>query len=85
MVLDEVDQIETSIKSTTDLYKIFEWPYLKNSKLILIGNLYMFLFKQEATINIITNIEFNKVLQTRSTSQIDSFLDSSSSLSLNQK
>lgn len=37
LVLDEIDQIETSIKQTTDLYKIFEWPFLKNSKLILIG------------------------------------------------
>lgn len=36
-MLDEIDQIETSIKSTTDLYKIFEWPFLKSSKLILIG------------------------------------------------
>lgn len=37
LVLDEIDQIETSVKSTTDLYKIFEWPFLKSSKLILIG------------------------------------------------
>ncbi len=37
MILDEVDQIETSIKSSTDLYKIFNWPFLPNSKLILIG------------------------------------------------
>ena len=37
LVLDEIDQIETSIKTTTDLYKIFEWPFLPNSKLILIG------------------------------------------------
>lgn len=36
-MLDEIDQIETSIKSTTDLYKIFEWPFLKSSQLILIG------------------------------------------------
>ena len=35
--MDEIDQIETTIKSNTDLYKIFEWPYLPNSKLILIG------------------------------------------------
>jgi len=37
LVLDEIDQIETSIKQTSDLYKIFEWPFLKNSKLTLIG------------------------------------------------
>lgn len=36
-MLDEIDQIETTIKNTSDLYKIFEWPYLENSKLILIG------------------------------------------------
>ena len=36
-MLDEIDQIEASIKNTADLYKIFEWPYLDNSKLILIG------------------------------------------------
>jgi cell division control protein 6 len=37
LVLDEIDQIETSIKNASDLYKIFEWPYLDNSKLVLIG------------------------------------------------
>lgn len=37
LVLDEIDQIETTIKTSTDLYKIFEWPFLKNSKLILVG------------------------------------------------
>lgn len=37
LILDEVDQIETTIKATSDLYKIFNWPYLPNSKLILIG------------------------------------------------
>ena len=37
LVLDEIDQIETSAKSSPDLYRIFEWPFLSNSKLILIG------------------------------------------------
>jgi cell division control protein 6 len=37
LVLDEIDQIETTIKSTSDIYKIFEWPFLANSKLNLIG------------------------------------------------
>lgn len=37
LILDEIDQIEKSIKSPTDLYKIFEWPFLPSSKLILIG------------------------------------------------
>ena len=37
LVLDEIDQIESTIKASADLYKIFEWPFLPNSKLILIG------------------------------------------------
>jgi cell division control protein 6 len=37
LVLDEIDQIETTVKNPTELYKIFEWPYLPSSKLILIG------------------------------------------------
>ncbi len=37
LLLDEVDQIETALKGSRDLYNIFEWPYLTNSKLILIG------------------------------------------------
>lgn len=37
LVLDEIDQIETTIKSSSDIYKLFEFPYLPNSKLILIG------------------------------------------------
>jgi cell division control protein 6 len=37
LILDEIDQIEKSIKSTSDLYKIFEWPFLSKSKLTLIG------------------------------------------------
>ncbi len=37
LILDEIDQIEKSIKSPTDLYKIFEWPFLPKSKLVLIG------------------------------------------------
>lgn len=37
LVLDEIDQIETTIKSGSDIYKLFELPYLPNSKLILIG------------------------------------------------
>lgn len=37
LVADEIDQIETTIKSTSDLYKIFEWPFLNDSKLNLIG------------------------------------------------
>ena len=37
LILDEIDQIEKSIKSPADLYKIFEWPFLPSSKLILIG------------------------------------------------
>jgi cell division control protein 6 len=35
LLLDEIDQIDS--KCSSDLYKIFEWPYLKNSRLILIG------------------------------------------------
>lgn len=35
--MDEIDQIEKSIKSPVDLYKIFEWPFLPSSKLVLIG------------------------------------------------
>ncbi|CAF0940474.1 unnamed protein product [Brachionus calyciflorus] len=37
LVLDEIDQIETTIKNASDIYKLFELPYLPNSKLILIG------------------------------------------------
>lgn len=37
LVLDEIDQIETTIKASSDIYRLFELPYLPNSKLILIG------------------------------------------------
>ena len=37
LVLDEVDQIETCVKNPADFYKIFNWPFLPNSKLVLIG------------------------------------------------
>ena len=37
LILDEIDQIEKSVKSTSDLYNIFEWPFLSKSKLTLIG------------------------------------------------
>jgi cell division control protein 6 len=35
LVLDEVDQLDS--KSQEVLYTLFEWPYLHNSKLILVG------------------------------------------------
>ena len=37
LLLDEIDQIDTKTKATVDLYKIFEWPFIPGSKLILIG------------------------------------------------
>ena len=35
LVLDEIDQLESKCQEV--LYTLFEWPYLNNSKLILIG------------------------------------------------
>ena len=35
LVLDEMDQLDS--KSQDVLYTLFEWPYLRNSKLILVG------------------------------------------------
>ena len=35
LVLDEIDQLDS--KCNEVLYSLFEWPYLRNSKLILVG------------------------------------------------
>lgn len=35
LVLDEIDQLESKFQEV--LYTIFEWPYQRNSKLILVG------------------------------------------------
>jgi len=35
LVLDEIDQLESKCQEV--LYTLFEWPYLANSKLILVG------------------------------------------------
>ena len=35
LVLDEIDQLESKCQEV--LYTLFEWPYLNNSKLILVG------------------------------------------------
>lgn len=37
LVLDEIDQLCSTGKNQNVLYHIFEWPSIKNSKLILIG------------------------------------------------
>ena len=35
LVLDEIDQLDSKCQEV--LYTLFEWPYLRNSKLILVG------------------------------------------------
>ena len=35
VVLDEIDQLSSKCQEV--LYSIFEWPYLKGSKLVLVG------------------------------------------------
>ena len=35
LVLDEIDQLDS--KSNEVLYSLFEWPYLRNSNLVLVG------------------------------------------------